>query len=217
MARQPRQFIPDYPHHLVVRGNNRVDIFRKSADRLFFLECLEHASVDYGLTVHAYVLMSNHVHLLATGREPDSAAQFFRSTGVRYVRYFNRENERTGTLWEGRFWSNIVQEDHYLLNCMRYIEMNPVRAGMVDRPGAFYWSSHACHAMGAGNDLVKPHPTYLALGETEDRRRQAYRGIFEPAEEHKVLDERFRQSIRRGWAVGDDEFVRWAESLLPTR
>lgn len=143
MARLPRLWISGLPEHLIIRGNNRQAIFRSDGDRVFFHRCLVEISSRCQVDVHAYVLMGNHVHLLATGREADSISRMIQATGRRYVSYFNYLYKRTGTLWEGRFRSSAVQTDRYLLTCQRYIELNPVRAGIVADPMDFPWSSIA--------------------------------------------------------------------------
>ena len=200
--------------HLVVRGNDRRDIFRSEGDRVFFHRCLAEVSRRHEVQVHAYVLMSNHVHLLATGRGANSLAKLVQGMGRRYVSYFNYLHGRTGTLWEGRFHSSLVQEERYFLACHRYIEMNPVRAGMVGRPGEYAWSSFAFNRLGKPDDLLTPHSVYLSLGSTESRRQQAYGRIFENG---MGDEEAIRDALRRGSPVGDRQFCRELEEISGRR
>src|SRR5688572_25335981 len=183
MARLPRPFIPGLPCHVRIRGNNRQAIFRSEGDRVFLHRCLIESTRRNGVDVHAYVFMTNHVHLLATSALPGAMGRAIQSLGRRYVSYFNYLYGRTGTLWEGRFKSNPVKADRYFLACMRYIEMNPVRAGIVNTPGNFVWSSHGFHANGKPDDLVTPHEVYLGLGKSEASRRSAYLHLFDSAED----------------------------------
>lgn len=191
--------------HITLRGNDRQDIFHCDGDRLRFLSCLEDAAPRYGLAVHAYVLMTNHVHLLVTGRDRESASKTVQSVGRRYVAYFNERYERTGTLWEGRYRSTIVEAERYLFACHRYIDTNPVRAGMVAHPVDYTWSSHHFYALGRPDSLITPHPAILALSADEDRRRKAYVRMFELPLEDKVLDV-IRGCSNKGWALGSAEF-----------
>jgi putative transposase len=179
MARPPRLFVPGIPSHVRLRGNDRQDIFRDDGDRMFFLRCLADAAARHEMTIHAYVLMTNHVHMLVTGASASSIAKTVQSIGRRYVRFFNDRRERTGTLWEGRYWSDIVDSDAYVLACQRYIELNPVRAALALAPDKYHWSSCQYHAWGFRNDLVTPHPVYLELGANPIARQDAYRKLFD--------------------------------------
>jgi putative transposase len=158
-----------------------------------------------GLEVHAYVLMTNHIHLLATGGNRMSAPRVVQRLGRRYVGYFNYLHGRTGTLWEGRFRSTLVQAERYLLACQRYIEMNPVRAGMVESPGNFPWSSHRHYSMGSPDDLVTPHPIIFGMGQDAESRRRAYISEFGVSPDPKTMEE-IRESLNKGWALGDSAF-----------
>jgi putative transposase len=204
MARLPRLWIPGLPVHLVIRGNNRQAIFRSDGDRVFFHRCLVEISERCGVETHAYVLMSNHVHLLATGMDADSISRMIQATGRRYVSYFNYLYKRTGTLWEGRFRSSVVQTDRYLLTCQRYIELNPVRAGIVANPLNFAWSSHRCLAEGKADDLVRPHALYMALSKDESARRLAYRALFDSAIPPETMAA-IRHSVQSGWALASED------------
>lgn len=141
MARPPRLSLPSYPHHVIPRGNNRQDIFFAAKDYVVFLDCLRAAKRKCGTRLYAYVLMTNHVHLLIEPVQAGDVGRFMQSVGRRYVRYINEAHERTGTLWEGCFKSAVVSRDEYLIMCSRYIELNPIRAGMVLHPRDYRWSA----------------------------------------------------------------------------
>jgi putative transposase len=206
MARLPRLTAPGLPHHLIQRGNNRQAIFVDDADRVRFLGDLGELAAAMGLAVHAYVLMPNHVHILATPAERDTTARVMQALGRRYVRYFNDRQGRSGTLWEGRYRSTVVETDRYLLACMRYIEMNPVRAGLAGEPARYRWSSHA-HNVGVKADpLLSEHAAYWALGNTPFERQLAYRGLFE-AEQDADEVASIRHATQHGWALGEAGFA----------
>ena len=191
--------------HAWVRGNDRQDIFRSVGDRVYFHRCLVEATRRCGVAVHAYVFMTNHMHLLGTGLEPDSFSRMVEGMGRRYVPYFNFMYERTGTLWEGRFKSCPVDTERYFLVCHRYVELNPVRAGIVGDPWAFEWSSYRANAFGHKDDLVTPHSLYMDLGKSEAERRVAYQGLFGAPLEERTLAA-IRASAAGGWAIGGEEF-----------
>jgi putative transposase len=206
MARLPRLTIPGYPHHVIQRGNNRQPIFATDEDYRELLALLEEHARAAGVAVHAYVLMSNHVHLLATPETADGIPQMMQAVGRRYVRFFNRRQARTGTLWEGRYRSTIIQAERYLLACMVYIDLNPVRAGMVDAPESYPWSSHGHYVSGRPDRLVTPHPIWWELGNTPFAREAAYRELVHAglsgAQQQALTD-----SALRGWALGDAAYV----------
>jgi len=206
MARLPRLTVPGYPHHIIQRGNNRQAIFAANADYEALLAMIEEYAGKAGIAIHAYVLMSNHFHLLAT---PDTAAgipQMMQDVGRRYVRYFNQRQGRTGTLWEGRYKSTLIQAERYLLACMAYIDLNPVRAGIALEPGDYPWSSHG-HYVGLRNDrLISPHPLYWELGNTPFARDAAYAELVRSgisAQQQRALTD----SALRGWALGEADYV----------
>ena len=205
MARLPRYTLPGQPQHVILRGNNRNDIFVAEEDYHFFKECLEKAAKEHGCNIHAYVLMTNHVHLLLTPQLENSISKMMQSIGRRYVQYFNFRQKRSGTLWEGRYKSTLIDSERYLLTCYRYIEMNPVRAGMVSKPGEYPWSSYLCHAEGESDAVITEHDLYIALGRNKEERQQAYRSLFD-----SVLNEEDINAIRAatnsGWALGDGAF-----------
>ena len=206
MARLPRLTVAGYPHHLIQRGNNRQAIFSTSADYETLLAMLDEHAHKSGVAIHAYVLMSNHFHLLATPETVEGIPQVMQAVGRRYVRYFNQRQARTGTLWEGRYKSTLIQAERYLLACMAYIDLNPVRAGIAVEPGDYPWSSHG-HYVGLRNDkLISPHPLYWELGNTPFARDAAYAELVRAGisrEQQRVLTE----SALRGWALGEADYV----------
>jgi putative transposase len=206
MARLPRLTIPGYPHHIIQRGNNRQPIFAGASDDESFLSLLDENARKYGVAIHAYVLMSNHFHLLATPDSAQAIPQMMQAVGRRYVRYFNQRQGRTGTLWEGRYKSTLIQTERYLLACMVYIDLNPVRAGLVADPGDYPWSSHG-HYIGRRRDrLITPHPLYWELGNTPFARDAAYAELVRSgitAEQQQALTD----SALRGWALGEAGYV----------
>ncbi len=206
MPRQPRLRLPGYPLHVIQRGNNRGACFVSDADRVLYLALLEELSKKENCRIHAYVLMTNHVHLLATPVERESMSELMRKLGQKYVQHFNRVHKRTGALWEGRFRSCLVDTETYLLRCHRYIELNPVRAGMVHRPAEYPWSSHRANARGEPSTLLEPHPAVLALGRNPASRRTAYRELFNEEPSATELAE-IRSVSRGGFALGSRKFV----------
>ena len=216
MARLPRYFVKDQPQHIIQRGNNRQPIFAADADYRFYLECLQAAAEHQGLAIHSYVLMTNHAHLLVTPETDHSIGKTLQSLGRRYVQYFNYTYGRTGTLWEGRYKATLIDSDRYFLTCMRYIELNPVRAGMVKHPGDYAWSSYAANAWGADNALVTPHPTYRQLGLWHADRQSAYRQLFRAEISVNEL-EGIRQATNTGWVLGNDRFREKIEYLSGRR
>lgn len=213
MARLPRIVIPGQPLHLIQRGNNRQPCFFAEADYRFYLESLNDASLRYGCRIHAYVLMTNHVHLLLTPETTESSSALLQAVGRRYVRYVNQVYRRTGTLWEGRFKSTLIDSEHYLLICSRYIEMNPVRARMVDQPGDYRWSSYRHNALGQRDALLTLHYLYERLGADTTQRRAAYRALFnvqiDPVEVHAI-----RRATETGTVLGNDRFREHIEMTL---
>jgi putative transposase len=206
MARLPRLTAPGLPHHLIQRGNNRQPVFLDEVDCARYLRDLAELAASHAVAIHAYVLMPNHVHLLATPAAGDTLARVMQALGRRYVRWFNMRHRRTGTLWEGRYRSTVVETDRYLLACMRYIELNPVRAGLVDEPAAYRWSSYM-HQVGLHVDpLISEHAIYWALGNTPFERQLAYRRLFEqgtPGEDVEAI----RKATHRGWVLGEGGFA----------
>ncbi|HSV50736.1 MAG TPA: transposase [Burkholderiaceae bacterium] len=206
MARLPRLTIPGYPHHVIQRGNNRQAIFASTADYEALLDLLAENAEKFGVALHAYVLMSNHFHLLATPESTDALPQMMQAVGRRYVRYFNDRQGRSGTLWEGRYRSTLIQTERYLLACMAYIDLNPVRAGLVAEARAYPWSSHS-HYVGLRSDKrITPPALIWELGNTPFAREAAYADLVRAgvsAEQQKALT----QSVLSGWALGEPDFV----------
>jgi len=213
MARQLRHFVPHIPVHVIQRGNNRQPCFFNSRDRVVYLGKLREYSRDYDIAVHSFVLMTNHVHLLLTPQQPESVSLLLQALGAYYVRYVNSTQQRTGTLWEGRFRASLVDSDRYFLAVSRYIELNPVRAGMVDNPGDYPWSSYRMNALGKPFKLLTPHPAYLTLGITETSRQQRYRQLFANSLSKNEIDT-IRTTVNRSWALGSDHFKHTMEQQL---
>ncbi|MDP2071226.1 transposase [Methylotenera sp.] len=205
MARLPRYNVIDQPQHIILRGNNRSIIFVGDDDYRFFLTCLHDAASQHGCSIYAYVLMTNHVHLLMSPHEENSISKTMQSVGRRYVQYFNYLQQRTGTLWEGRYKSTLIDSEAYLLRCYRYIELNPVRANMVAQPIDYAWSSYANHAEGKENVLLTEHPLYLALGSNVDARQHNYRDLFKH-HLNEVDLQGIRNATNKGWVLGNDSF-----------
>jgi len=213
MPRRPRLDLPGIPQHVVQRGNDRQPCFFTDADRLRYLHDLREIALREACLVHAYVLMTNHVHLLITPTASGQVARLMQALGRRYVRYVNDRYHRSGTLWEGRYKSSLVDRDTYLLRCYRYIELNPVRARMCADPADYPWSSHGCNALGRDDALVHPHPNYLGLGPTRESRCTAYRALaMQALAEHEV--EAIRLHLQRQHALGSDRFRAAIEAQL---
>ncbi|MGZ8919130.1 MAG: transposase, partial [Methylobacter sp.] len=216
MARLPRIIIPGQPQHIIVRGNNRSEIFCCDADYRFYLEKLQAACKKHDCQVHAYVLMTNHVHLLMTPFSEAGLGKTLQMLGRYYVQYFNYCYRRTGTLGEGRYKATLIDSESYLLTCMRYIELNPVRAGMVTDPADYPWSSYRLNALGQADDLVTPHAEYLRLGTDDSERRTAYSALFEQAISETQINE-IRDATNKAWALGDGRFKERIELQLARR
>jgi len=205
MARMPRFTIPGLPQHVIQRGNNRQRVFHAYSDYRFFLDKLTDAAEKHECDVHAYVLMSNHVHLLVTPWSEVGISKMMQTLGRYYVQRFNYRYKRTGTLWEGRFKATLVETERYLLACMRYIELNPVRAGMVAKPSDYPWSSYRCNAFGDKDTLVKPHDEYDRLGKDSEKRQKAYQQLFcQPLSERTLAE--IRETTNKAWVLGSECF-----------
>lgn len=216
MSRRPRLALPGIPLHIIQRGNNRQACFVADEDYLFYLDWLREYAGKTGCHIHAYILMTNHVHLLLSADSADSTGLMMKALGQRYVQYFNRTYRRSGTLWEGRFRSCLTQDDGYLLACMRYIELNPVRAGMVEHPAEYRWSSYTANGQGSPDRLIVPHSLYMALGADSDMRAAAYRELFRHELDPGLVDE-IRKATSGNFALGDNRFVAEIESALGRR
>ena len=205
MPRRPRIVQPGTPLHLIQRGNNRQACFYAEEDYLIYLDWLKEFAEKCECSVHAYVLMTNHVHLLITPHNKDSAGAMMKRLGQRYVQYINRTYRRSGTLWEGRFRSCLTQEEDYVLACYRYIELNPVRASMVEHPAEYRWSSFRVNAQGEVSALLAPHDIYKRLGFDERSRQQNYRELFRYHLDPGIIDE-IRSATNGNFALGSDIF-----------
>jgi len=206
MARLPRLTLAGYPHHVIQRGNNRQAIFCTPADYEMLLALLHENAQKFRVAVHAYVLMSNHFHLLATPETDDGLPLMMQAVGRRYVRYFNDVQGRSGTLWEGRYRSTLIQTDRYLLACMAYVDLNPVRAGMVREAKDYVWSSHG-HYVGQRDDkIVSPHSLVWALGNTPFSREAAYADLVRAGVTAAQQADLTRSALH-GWALGEERFV----------
>lgn len=216
MPRRARIAVPGIPWHIIQRGNNRSACFFTEDDYWIYLDTLSEQAAKYGCHIHAYVLMTNHVHLLITPERCDSAALMMKNLGQRYVQYINRTYRRSGTLWEGRFKSCLAQEEAYVLTCYRYIELNPVRANIVNHPRDYPWSSFKTNADGQPSPLVTPHANYLNLGPTERKRQTVYRSLFGTHIDTKTL-EAIRAATNGNYALGDSRFHDEIESVVKRR
>lgn len=216
MPRRARLSLPGVPLHLIQRGNNRQACFYSPDDCRFYLDWLEDHARRQGCRIHAFVLMTNHVHLLMTADEAEAPGRMMKALGQRYVQYVNRTYRRTGTLWEGRFRSCPVQTSNYFLACQRYIELNPVRARMVEQPADYRWSSYARHAHGVADTLLTPHPTYLALGDSTESRQAAYRALFSEPLGQEMTDT-IRTATNGNFVLGNDRFAAEVASALGRR
>jgi putative transposase len=210
MPRRARITVAGVPHYVVQRGHNRQATFFADEDYLAYRHSLKEGAQRYHCAIHAYVLMTNHVHLLVIQASEDGLSRLMRYLGSRYVNFVYR---RRGTLWEGRYKSSLVDQEQYLLTCYRYIELNPVRANMVEQPQDYRWSSYASHALGKPDDLIDDHPLYLALGNTEETRREAYRALYRYQLDDAELTE-IRASLNKGLAVGAERFKDQIEAAV---
>lgn len=228
MPRRPRIHLPGVPIHLVQRGHNREACFFTDEDFLAYREWLGEALKKSGCALHAYVLMTNHVHLLLTSPGAAAVSQLVMSLGRRYVQYINKTYRRTGTLWDSRYKSSLVHADDYLLLCQRYIELNPVRAGMTDDPAHYRWSSYRANGLGQADALLTPHDVFLALGDkgpgstfpVENQTRPlicaAYRALFRSELDHEALTD-IRLALNQGQPLGKGRFIDQVENMLGRR
>lgn len=216
MPRRPRIHLPGLPLHIVQRGHNRDACFFHEDDYLAYKQWLREALNATGSHLHAYVFMTNHVHLLLTPPEPEAVTKLVISLGRRYVQYINRSYHRTGTLWDSRYKSSLVQADAYLLLCQRYIELNPVRAGMVDDPAHYRWSSYRANGLGQTDELLTPHPVYVALGQQGEDRLLAYRDLFRPELDDAAIAD-IRLALNQGQPLGESRFINSIERATGQR
>lgn len=216
MARLPRLVVPGQPHHVIQRGNDRQPIFHDEQDYSAFLKWLREAAKIFKIAIHAYVLMPNHIHLLVTPADTVGLGKLMQWVGRYYVPYFNQRYSWVGTLWQGRYRATVIDSEKYFLTCSRYIELNPLRAGMVERPDQYVWSSYVHHAGIKSDPYITDHPLYWALGNTPFQREAAYRELMEqalPQEEMLLL----KDAIHKGWALGSEHFKLVLEKQIKRR
>ncbi|OHC64365.1 MAG: transposase [Rhodocyclales bacterium GWA2_65_19] len=216
MPRRARLALPGVPLHLIQRGNNRQTCFFADEDYRFYLDWLTEHAGKTGCHIHAYVLMTNHVHLLVSADRAEASGALMKALGQRYVQYVNRAYRRSGTLWEGRFRSCPIQQETYLLACQRYIELNPVRAGMAEHPGEYRWSSYRANGQGEANALIRSHSLYQALGLDVASRQAAYRELFRYELEPGLVDQ-IRRATNGNFALGNERFAADAAAALGRR
>ena len=213
MPRKPRFYLPGEPAHIVQRGNCRQAVFFDDNDYQTYLNWLAKGAAKHGCTIHAYVLMTNHVHLLMTPATKDSISKTIQYVGRHYVTYINATYRKSGTLWEGRHKGCVINSEYYLLACMRYIELNPVRAGMVKKPIEYRWSSYAANAAGKYDKVVMSHELYLALGARQATRLHSYRDLFRQALKPEQVHD-IRTTVQTGTPLGNDRFREQVELTL---
>jgi putative transposase len=216
MARLPRFIIPGQPQHVILRGNNRTEIFCAEADYQFYRDKLQDACTTHSCHLHAYVLMTTHIHLLITPNEEQSLSKTIQMLGRYYVQYFNYCYQRTGPLWEGRYKATLIDSENYLLTCMRYIELNPVRANMVAHPSEYPWSSYRHNAVGQLDELITPHTEYQRLDKTAEERQSVYRQLFNHHISEASLSE-IRTATNKAWVLGNDRFKQRIQAKLDRR
>jgi len=216
VARLPRLYLPGCAQHVVQRGNNREACFYAEADYKAYLSFLKDAAAKYEVAIHAFVLMTNHVHLLVTPSDEQGVTRMMQAQGRKYVQYFNHSHGRTGTLWEGRYKSTLVDAAPYLLTVYRYIELNPVRAGMVEHASDYPWSSYQGNAVGRPIELLTPHALYRRLGKTAEERQAAYRALFRGRMAERDLAA-IREATQKAWVLGDDRFRQRIEARTGRR
>ena len=216
MARLQRISPLGIPQHIIQRGNNRQVCCACDQDMAFYASLLTEYSTKFSVAIHAWVFMTNHVHLLASPYANGGISAMMQAVGRRYVRYFNGEYRRSGTLWEGRFKSSLVQSEKYLLQCQRYIELNPIRASMVSDPAEYCWSSYQCHALGKTVKMSTPHEEYLCLGNTGPARQKAYRALFRSHVDDELIKD-IRLAVNKGLALGEERFKEEIEQLYGRR
>jgi len=216
MARLPRYAIKNQPQHIIQQGRNGQQIFFEEQDYQYFHDCLEAAAYNYNLKIHAYVMMPNHVHLLATPGNTDSISRTTQSIGRNYVQYFNECSGGSGTIWEGRYRATVVDSKNYLLTCSRYIELNPVRGGLVKKPADYRWSSYAHNALGKAEEMISAHKEYLKLGNRDKQRANAYRALFKQDLCSQTV-QLITDTALKGWVLGDSKFARKIEKLSGRR
>jgi len=213
MPRKPRFFLPGLPVHIVQRGHSREPVFFADEDYRAYLGWLKEGAERYRVEIHAYVLMTNHIHILATAGDTDGITRMMQYVGRWYVPYINHTYGSSGSIWEGRYKASLIHDEEYLLSCMRYIELNPVRAEMVRSPAHYRWSSYRHNGQGKEDALVTPHALYMALGKTPADRLTAYKALFKAHLDEGVLDD-IRSAWQSGTPLGNDFFRQKVEAKL---
>ena len=213
MPRKARFYMPDVPAHVIQRGNNRQAVFYEDENYQQYKKWLYEGAELHGCMIHAYVLMTNHVHLLVSSESKESIGAMMQYLGRRYVPYINKTYKRSGTLWEGRYKSCLIEAEPYLLACMRYIEENPVRANMVKHPSEYVWSSYGYNALGLNDEIIKPHSIYKGLAQNSDDCRDAYSSLFGYGITSQQIDE-IRSSVQTGTPLVTKRFQKQIESAL---
>jgi putative transposase len=213
MPRPPRFCPAGFPVHVIQRGNNRQTLFTADTDLAAYTHWLARGAAKFNVQVNGWVFMTNHVHLLLTPQHEDAVSRLIQYVGCLYVRYFNFTYARSGTLFEGRFKSSLVQEEDYFLNCLRYIELNPVRAGMVTDPGDYRWSSYHAHAFGVRASIWTPHEVYLSLGDDPLTRQKSYRNVMKDVLDMRVVA-KIRHCANSGLILGSEKFRNQVAALV---
>ena len=216
MARLPRYSIINQPQHVILQGRQGQSVFHQQQDYQYFHDCLDAAAYNYNLKLHAYVLMPDHVHVLATPGNADSVSRVVQSIGRNYVQYFNELYDGVGTLWEGRYRATVIDGKHYLLTCSRYIELNPVRNALVDKPQDYHWSSYAHNALAQTDEMFTAASEYRKLGDSAAECAKAYRKLFRAKLSQQQVQE-ITDATVKGWVLGDSKFVRKIEKLSGRR
>jgi putative transposase len=216
MARLPRYNLKGQPQHLIQRGSHQETVFWADQDYRFYLHCLQESAKRHQCAIHAYVLMPNHIHLLVTPGQAGCLSKLMQSVGRRYVQYFNTQYDRTGTLWAGRYRATLIEPATYLLTCMRYVELNPVRAKLVEHVRNYPWSSYHANALNTVDGLVTPHAQYRRLGHTKATRQAAYRKLFRARLAAADL-QAIRDATNKGWVLGSERFKAKVETLSGRR
>ena len=213
MPRKPRFFLPNVPVHMMIRGNNRQPVFAEAEDYFAYRTWLREASELHECSINAYVLMTNHVHILMSAENTKNISKLSQALGRKYVPYFNHKYGKSGTLWEGRFKASSIDSEPYLLACYRYIELNPVRAGMVTESIDYAWSSYHSNANGDTDITITPHPIYLRLGKTKAQRQSEYKSLFSHDLSDSLISQ-IQQTTQTGTPLGSDKFRNEIEELL---
>jgi putative transposase len=213
MARKPRLFVASVPYHVIQRGNNKNPIFLSDEDYLFFLVVLREAKIKHPCLIYSYCLMPNHFHLLLEPQEKENVSLFMKFTGAKYVHYFNRLYQRSGTLWEGRFRSSLIDKETYFVTCSSYIEMNPVRAGIVSSPELYRWSSYRIKAFGGKSPIVDFDSWYNSIGSDTEERQYKYRKFFQDTTTEETM-QLIRKMTNKNGLIGSIGFKQDIEALL---